>query len=163
MHERTSNQVGKRERLASRNKAEKVHVRHPSHITSTGQCTVTSLRERKSDQDIHLQYPARSHCPCHLSAQHLDLLTNLTAHELKVTRLPGTQYQVKNQLWTFSCISCTHWELQRHMGSGGMPKWTSVVCIMDRDNILLLFQEEKRYLEVIDPRPQLIAEAIASA
>jgi hypothetical protein len=43
--------------------------------------------------------------------------------------------------------------------------WTHAktdVCVMDQDDILLLVQEDKRHLEVGDPRPQLIAEAIAA-
>jgi hypothetical protein len=36
------------------------------------------------------------------------------------------------------------------------------VCIIDRDEILLLVQEDKRHKEPGDPRPQLVAEAIAA-
>ena len=36
------------------------------------------------------------------------------------------------------------------------------VCIIDRDEILLLVQEDKRHKEPGDPRPQLFAGAIAS-
>jgi len=36
------------------------------------------------------------------------------------------------------------------------------VCIMDRNEILLLVQEDKRHMEPGDPYPQLIAEAIAA-
>jgi len=36
------------------------------------------------------------------------------------------------------------------------------VCVMDRDGYLLLVQEDKRHLEVVDPEPQLVAEAIAA-
>ena len=36
------------------------------------------------------------------------------------------------------------------------------VCVMDRNGYLLLIQEGKQHLEVMDPEPQLIAEAIAT-
>lgn len=36
------------------------------------------------------------------------------------------------------------------------------VCLMDDSEIILLVQEDKRHLELGDPRPQLIAEAIAA-
>jgi hypothetical protein len=36
------------------------------------------------------------------------------------------------------------------------------VCVMDRSEILLLVQEDKRHMEPGDPNPQLIAEAIAA-
>jgi hypothetical protein len=36
------------------------------------------------------------------------------------------------------------------------------VCIVDRDDFLLLVQEDKRHKEPKDPEPQLIAEAIAA-
>jgi len=36
------------------------------------------------------------------------------------------------------------------------------VCLMDDSEIILLVQEDKRHLERGDPRPQLIAEAIAA-
>jgi hypothetical protein len=43
--------------------------------------------------------------------------------------------------------------------------WTHAktdVFVMDQDDVLLLVQEDKRHLEVGDPRPQLIAAAIAA-
>ena len=36
------------------------------------------------------------------------------------------------------------------------------VCIIDSDDILLLVQEDKRHMDLKDPEPQLIAEAIAA-
>ncbi|KAF8529588.1 hypothetical protein BU17DRAFT_36464 [Hysterangium stoloniferum] len=36
------------------------------------------------------------------------------------------------------------------------------VCVMDTNGYLLLVQEDKRHLEIVDPAPQLIAEAIAA-
>lgn len=43
--------------------------------------------------------------------------------------------------------------------------WSHVktdVCVLNPDEILLLVQEDKRHLDLGDPRPQLIAEAIAA-
>lgn len=36
------------------------------------------------------------------------------------------------------------------------------VCVMDTNGYLLLVQADKRHLEIVDPAPQLIAEAIAA-
>jgi hypothetical protein len=36
------------------------------------------------------------------------------------------------------------------------------VCVMDQNEVLLLVQEDKRHMEPGDPKPQLIAEAIAA-
>jgi len=36
------------------------------------------------------------------------------------------------------------------------------VCVMDTNGYLLLVQEDKRHLEIVDPEPQLVAEAIAA-
>jgi hypothetical protein len=36
------------------------------------------------------------------------------------------------------------------------------VCILGRNEIILLIQEDKRHLETKDPEPQLVAEAIAA-
>ncbi|KAN0139599.1 hypothetical protein V8E53_002628 [Lactarius tabidus] len=45
---------------------------------------------------------------------------------------------------------------------GDIKRAQTDVCIMDQNQMLLLVQEDKRYLDDTNPEPQLIAEAIAA-
>jgi hypothetical protein len=46
---------------------------------------------------------------------------------------------------------------------GGTTQAKTDLCVVDRkDEILLVMQEDKNHLEIMDPEPQLIAEAIAA-
>ena len=45
---------------------------------------------------------------------------------------------------------------------GGWRHAKTDVCVMDRTGHLLLVQKDKRHLEVVDPKPQLVAKAIAA-
>jgi hypothetical protein len=121
-----------------------------------------------------------------LPSHHPDLLTNLTADEM----LDDESYQVVRYMdlamnlvpGEESAVDDFAIQLLRTMGYEGRAmgrdlrsrkdipllicgEWRHAntdVCIISRDEILLLIQEDKRHLELGDPRPPLIAEAIAA-
>jgi len=121
-----------------------------------------------------------------LPAQHPDLLNRLTADEM----VDDDSYQVVRYMdlamdpvpGEESAVDDFAMQLLRMMDYAGRAlgrdlrsrkdiplficgEWRHAktdICIMDRNGYLLLVQEDKRHLEILDPEPQLIAEAIAA-
>lgn len=121
-----------------------------------------------------------------LPSRHPDLLNRLTADEMA----DEESYQVVRYMdlamdpvpGEESAVDDFAMQLLRMMGYAGRAlgrdlrshkdiplficgEWRHAktdVCIMDRNGYLLLVQEDKRHLEIVDPEPQLIAEAIAA-
>jgi len=117
---------------------------------------------------------------------HLDLLNRLTADEMadeesyQVVRymdlamdpVPGEESAVHDfVMQLLRVMGYTGRALRRDLRSrkdiplficGEWRHAKTDVCVMDTNGFLLLVQEDKRHLEIVDPSPQLIAEAIAA-